>query len=291
VLWEQLINGVTLGMAYALIAIGYSIVFSVLKMMNFAHGDVYTFGVFTALFFVQTLHLPTIVSLILALGVGALAAAVVEFVAYRPLRREDFVFSMITVLGAGYVLRNIIELVWGNRMRPFPNFLPTGSIEVGGAAISYGQIAVVLISGLALLAVFAFLKYSKHGRAVRCMAQDIDTASLMGIRINRMSSLLYGIGGALGVIGGILFSSIYNVIHVGLAFSGTMVAYTAAIVGGYGSLPGAALGGLIIGVSQQLFSAYVSSAYRDVITYVILIAVLLIRPNGLLGKAEAVEKV
>jgi len=278
-------------MAYALIAIGYSIVFSVLKMMNFAHGDVYTFGTFAALFFLQTAHLPVIVSLILAMAVGAIVAAAIEFVAYRPLRQEEFIFSMITVLGAGYILRNMVEILWGSRMRPFPNILPNRVVHLGSASVSIGNIAVILISIAVLVGVFIFLRYSKHGRAVNCMTQDISTASLMGIRINRMSSLLYGLGGALGVIGGVLFSSIYNVVHVGMAFPGTMVAYTAAIVGGYGSLPGAALGALIIGVSQQLFSAYVSSAYRDVITYVILILVLLLRPNGLLGKRQVGEKV
>jgi len=291
VLWEQLVNGIVLGAAYALIAIGYSIVFSVLKMMNFAHGDVYVFGTFACLFFLQTLHLPVIVSLVLAMGVGAIIAAIIEFVAYRPLRQEEFIFSMITVLGAGYVVYNGAELIWGNRTRPFPNILPVKNFDIGSATVSLGSIAVVIISILVLVAVFLFLKYSKHGRAVNCMAQDIQTASLMGIRINRMSSLLYAAGGALGVIGGVLFSSIYNVAYIGMAFSGTMVAYTAAIVGGFGSLPGAALGGLLIGVSQQLFSAYVSSAYRDVITYVILILVLLVRPNGLLGKRQLGEKV
>jgi branched-chain amino acid transport system permease protein len=291
VLWEQLVNGISLGMSYALIAIGYSIVFSVLKMMNFAHGDVFTFGTFASLFFLQTLHLPVIVSVILAMAVGAILAAIVEFVAYRPLRQEEFIFSMITVLGAGYIIRNAAELIWGNRMRPFPSILPSQKIHLGSATVSAGNIAVIVISVLVLVGVFLFLRFSRHGRAVNCMAQDTSTASLMGIRINLMASLLYGVGGALGVIGGILFSSIYNVIHVSMAFSGTMVAYTASIVGGYGSLGGAALGGLIIGVSQQLFSAYVSSAYKDVITYVILIIVLLVRPNGLLGKRQLVEKV
>jgi branched-chain amino acid transport system permease protein len=277
-------------MAYALIAIGYSIVFSVLKMMNFAHGDVYMFGTFVCFGLLDTLHVPVVIAIVLSLAVGALTAAVVEFVAYRPLRKEEWIFSMITVLGAGYVLRNISEIIWGSRMRYFPAIIPDVKVNLLGATVTLANIVVVVVSVSVLVVVHFFLQRSKHGQAVLAVSEDVPTASLMGIRVNRMSTLVYGLGGALGVIGGIMFASIYNVIHIGMAFTGTMIAYSAAIVGGFGSLPGAALGGLIIGISQEIFSAYVSSAYRDVVTYVILIIFLLIRPAGILGHMER-EKV
>jgi branched-chain amino acid transport system permease protein len=287
--WDQIANGISLGMVYALIAIGYSIVFSVLQMMNFAHGDIYTMGTFVSFALLEALHVNMAVSILLSLLVGAVLAALVELCAFRPLRKEDFTFSMVTVLGAGYVIRNGAERIWGSGMKFYPNLTSGEAIHLWGWKLSSSHVLIMVISIGLLVAFYLFLNYTKYGQAVLCMAQDITTASLMGIRINRMASLLYAIGGALGVVGGILYSATYNVIHVGMAFSGTMVAYTAAIVGGVGSLLGAALGGLIIGISQEVFAAYVSSAYRDVITYIILIIVLLVRPTGLI-KARTGEK-
>jgi branched-chain amino acid transport system permease protein len=289
-LLQHILNGISLGMDYALIAIGYSIVFSVLKMMNFAHGDVFMFGTWVCYGLLVTLHFPAVAAILLGLLVGAVVAAIVEIVAYRPLRKEEWIFSMITVLGAGYVLRNIIEIIWGSRMRNFPSILPDINVSVFGATISLLNIVVVAVSILVLVAMHVFLQRSKHGQAILAVSEDAETSGLMGIRVNRVATLVYGLGGAVGVVGGILFCSVYNVIHVGMAFTGTMIAYSAAIVGGFGSLPGAALGGLVIGVSQEFFAGYVSSAYRDVVTYVILILVLLIRPAGILGRVEK-EKV
>jgi len=287
--WDQIANGISLGMVYALIAIGYSIVFSVLQMMNFAHGDVYTMGTFVSFALLDALHVNMAISILLSLLVGAILAALVEFFAFRPLRKEEWTFSMVTVLGAGYIIRNAAERFWGSGMKFYPDLVSREAINLWGWKFSSSHLLIMVISVGLLVAFHLFLNYTKYGQAVLCMAQDITTASLMGIRINRMASLIYAMGGALGVVGGILYSATYNVIHVGMAFSGTMVAYTAAIVGGVGSLLGAAIGGLIIGVSQEVFAAYVSSAYRDVITYIILIIVLLVRPTGLI-RAKTGEK-
>jgi branched-chain amino acid transport system permease protein len=290
VLLQHIFNGVSLGMAYALIAIGYSIVFSVLKMMNFAHGDVYMFGTWICFALLDSFHVPVYVAVVAALAVGAITAAVVEFVAYRPLRKEEWIFSMITVLGAGYVLRNISEIIWGSRMRNFPSILPNVNFNILGATIALSNIVIIIVAIGILVAMHYFLQRSKHGQAVLAVSEDVATSSLMGVKVNRVSSLVYGLGGAIGVVGGILFSTNYNVINVGMAFTGTMIAYSAAIVGGFGSLPGAALGGLIIGLAQELFAGYVSTAYRDVVTYIILIVFLLARPAGILGRVER-EKV
>ena len=289
-LLQHIFNGISLGMAYALIAIGYSIVFSVLKMMNFAHGDVYMFGTWVCFGLLDTFHFPAAIAVLISLVVGAVTAAVVEFVAYRPLRKEEWIFSMITVLGAGYVLRNISEIIWGSRMRNFPSILPNVNFNILGATIALSNIIVIVVAIAILVGMHYFLQRSKHGQAVTAVSEDVATSSLMGIKVNRVSSLVYALGGAIGVVGGILFSSLYNVINIGMAFTGTMIAYSAAIVGGFGSLPGAALGGLIIGIAQELFAGYVSTAYRDVTTYVILIICLLIRPAGILGRVER-EKV
>jgi len=289
--WQQIVNGVSLGAIYALITIGYSMVYGIMKMMNFAHGDVYMFGTFLTYTLMTAFHFNIFTAVLVGLAVGAALAALVEIAAYRPLRNapQGRNISMITALGAAYIIQNGEEIFWGVEARRFPSIVGGDVVSILGLSISKVQIMTLLLSVMLLVLFHFFLKYHKVGKAILCLAQDVDTSSLMGIPINRTASIVYALGGMLGVAGGILYCSAYNVISIAMGFSGTIVAFTAAVFGGIGSLSGALLGSLIVGLAQSLVGAYVSTTFRDVITFGILIILLLIRPEGLLGKRTKIK--
>lgn len=286
---QQLANGLAAGSVYALVAVGYSLIYGILELINFAHGDIYMFGTFIALItFVTTRSFW--LAVVAAALVGGAVGMSVERIAYRPLRTANRIAPMISAVGAALIIRNLAQVIWGTRTYPFPSVLPQRIIEVGGISISTLQIAIFAIA-LALMAMLSTLvKKTKMGQAVRCVAQDIPTSRLMGIPVNRIISMVYGVGATLGVVGGVLFAIYYNSVFIGMGFLGTMKAWTAAIIGGIGNMYGAFIGGLLLGVIESLASGYISSAYRDAISFAILIVVLIIKPNGLLGKQIA-EKV
>lgn len=287
---QQLLNGIALGGVYALITIGYSMVYSILRLMNFAHGDVYMVGSML----VGVLLLDSGVSVWIAIPagviVGALIAVLVERVAYRPIRFEDRSISMITAVGAALILRNAAEYLWQPRTHAFPSLLGEGIIQVGQLRFSQSFVGVLLVTFVVIILLNLFLKYTKAGQAIIFVAQDVSTSALMGIPVDKTISLVYAIGGALGVIGGILFGSIYNSVYPWMGFTGTMKAFTAAILGGIGNLTGAMVGGFLLGIIEVLASGYVSSAYRDAISFTLLILVLLVRPSGLLGSQAAEQE-
>lgn len=285
----QVTNGLASGSIYALIAIGYSLVYGVLKLINFAHGDVYMFGTFVAVALLLTV-MPPVLALLVAILVGALLAVLVERIAYRPLRDANRIAPTVSAIGAALIIRNTAQKVWGTSTRPFPLHLDAPVIPIFGIGISSIQVAVFLIAVLLMLGFDLFVRRSLTGKAMRAVAQDMTAAGYMGIPVNRIVVLVYALGGALGVAGGILFALNYNTVFVAMGFTGTLKAFIAAVIGGIGNLRGAFLGGLLLGVIEALAAGYISSGYRDAIAFAVLIVVLLVRPQGLLG-ARATNKV
>jgi len=287
-LFEVLIVGVMVGAIYSLVTIGYSMVYGILKLMNFAHGDVYIFGTLLCYTLLAKFQVNPIVAVIAAALIGGLLASLVEIVAYRRLRAAQHrMISMITALGAAYVIQNSSELVWGNQVLSFPSLFPSQTLTVLGSQISVTHIFTLFVAIVVIVGFNLFLKHHKAGKAILCVSEDIATSSLMGIPINRTISIVYFFGGLFGVLGGVLYSASYNAISISMGFRGTIIAFTAAVIGGIGSLSGALVGGMILGLSENLISVYVSSSYKDPITFLILISILLIRPTGILGSADS----
>jgi branched-chain amino acid transport system permease protein len=284
---DVLIVGIMVGAIYTLVTIGYSMVYGMLKLMNFAHGDVYIFGTLLCYTLLAQAHLPPLLAILIAALAGGILASTVEFFAYRRLRAAQHrMISMITALGAAYVIQNASELRWGSQVLPFPSLFPSQLVTVLGHQISVTPIITLAIAVFFIVAFNLFLNHHKMGKAILCVSQDIPTSSLMGIPINRIISMVYFLGGMMGVVGGILYSASYNAISLGMGFRGTIVAFTAAVIGGIGSMSGTLIGGMILGILENLISVYVSSSYRDSIMFLILIVILLIKPTGIMGNVE-----
>ena len=299
---QQLINGISLGMIYGLIAVGYTMVYGIIGMINFAHGDVFMIGAFLALIAVLLLQLgglmdgPAAILLVLlfSMAFSALYGWTLERVAYRPLRGSFRLAPLITAIGMSIVLQNYVQVSQGARVKPLEPLVP-GGIEVfqeGGFVVqlSYVQMLIVGVT-LAVLAIFTLLvTRTPLGRAMRACEQDQRMAALLGIDTDRTISLTFVIGAALAGVAGTMYLLRYGVIDFYIGFLAGVKAFTAAVLGGIGSLPGAVLGGLLIGLIETFWSAYFSIDYKDVATFSILAITLIFLPSGLLGKPE-VEKV
>ena len=285
----QLLNGLSVGGIYAMIAVGYSMVYSLLFQVNFAHGDLYVFGTFIA-FSIMSLGLPLWGCIILAGLCTALIGMTIERTVYRPVRFANRIVPMISALGAALILRTIAQIVWGPEPLAFPSIVPNKYISLGDFRIQYKQILVLAVAATCVFAFTYVMKSTKLGRATQCIMQDITTASLMGIPINKIIPLIYGLGGFFGVVGGTLFSSYYNVVSIDMGMLGTVKAWAAAMLGGVGSFYGAFFGGIILGLAETMAGAYIHTGYKDAIGYLIIVLVLLFKPSGLFGK-KRVEKV
>lgn len=289
--WQHLVNALSVGSVYALLAIGYNMVYGILEQLNFAHGDVYAVGCFITYSLFMTGVNP-ILAILLGAAAGFVINVGVERFAYRPLRGAGRMAPTISAVGIAYIMRNIIQLVWGAETYPFNLGITSNtSFEIGSVKIGTLQVFILAVAvGLMALLSLA-LKYTKWGQAIICISQSIPTAALMGIPVNKVISVVYGLGAALGVIGGILFCSYYQFIFIGIGFAyGTMKAWMATIWGGIGSLKGAVIGAIILGVVEVFISAYVSSAYRDLFVWAIFILFILIRPKGMFP-AQVAEKI
>ncbi len=285
---KQLINGLAVGSIYALIAVGYNMVYGILELVNFAHGDVYMVGTFIALSLLLA-KVPAPLAILIACIIGGLLGIIVERVAYRPVRNAPRVVPMISAVAAALVLRNLAQLIWGSSTKPFPTLIPDKVIHLGVIEINSLQVIIMLIA-LILTAIFSLIvRKTKLGKATRSVAQDIPASRLMGIEVNRIITFVYFAGGFFGVAGGILFA-MYYAIWIGMGFLGTMNAWISCIIGGIGSLQGAFVGGILLGLFQVFMSGYVSSAYRDAFTYGLVMVILLIRPRGIFGR-QVSEKV
>ena len=289
---QQVINGLQIGFVYALIALGYTMVYGIVRLINFAHGDVFMVGAFIGLYAIERFHLPLAAVFLLAVLGCSLLAIAMERVAYRPLRAAPKIASLITAIGVSLFLEYFTALrqVFGPNFYSFPRPFAVYSWEVRGIVLTNIQ-AIIFFVTLASLGLLQFIVYrTRMGRAMRAVSYDHVTAGLMGVNVDLVISITFGLGAALAGIGGVLYGIAYPQVNTFMGVMPGLKAFTAAVLGGIGSIPGAALGALIMGQSETLTSAYLSSTYRDGIAFLILILVLLLRPTGILGTPRT-EKV
>jgi branched-chain amino acid transport system permease protein len=289
---QQLINGLQLGFVYALIALGYTMVYGIVRLINFAHGDVFMIGAYIGFFAIGSFHLPFPLSLAFAMAGCAVLGMVIERVAYKPLRSAPKIAALITAMGVSLFLEYFTSLnfVFGPNYLAYPVPFRVIVYQIGGISISTIQIIVFATAVLLVIILQYIVQKTKIGMAMRAVSYDKDTASLMGINVNMVISLTFGIGSALAGAGGVLFGIAYPQINPFMGIMPGLKSFVAAVLGGIGSIPGALLGGLIMGVVETMSSAFISSTMRDAIAFSILILVLLFKPTGLLGKKGS-EKV
>lgn len=287
---QHLVNALSVGAVYALIAIGYNMVYGILEKLNQAHGDIYAVGCFVSFSLLDVVH--PVIAVLIGCATGFVLNLIVERFAYRPVRNSGRVAPVISAVGIGYVMRNIIQLIWGAETFSFDlGIFGTGSIQIGNAVVGKLQIYILIIAIVLMAAISLLLKYSKWGQAIIGISQSIETSALMGIPVNTVIAIVYGVGGLLGVIGGLLFCQYYKFIFMGIGFSyGTMKAWMASILGGIGSLKGAIMGAMILGLSETMVAAYISSTYRDVFVWLIFIIFVIVRPQGMFP-AQTAEKI
>lgn len=296
---EQLVNGLTVGSVYALVALGYTMVYGVMRLINFAHGELFMLGAYlgftllvsTALGGALPLGAALVVLILVVMGAAAVLGLAVEGVAYRPLRRANRLTAVVSALGVSIFLQNAAMLLWGPRYRAYPAWaLPEVRWTVAGVHVSLMQ-AVILVVALGLMVtLYVLIQRTMLGTAIRATAIDHDTARLMGINVDRIIQLIFLIGPALGAAAGVLLGLYYRQVHFTMGWAYGLKAFTAAILGGIGHIPGAMVGGLLLGILEMLGAGYLSAAWKDAFVFVILILLLIIRPTGLLGERVA-EKV
>ena len=299
---QQLINGLTVGSTYALLAIGYTMVYGIIGMINFAHGDVYMVGAYVAFITLVGLSMLGLDSLPILLPAALLASLIVtcaygysiERVAYRPLRQSNRLIPLISAIGMSIFLQNYVMLAQGSGSQAIPNLLPgefiMGENAMNGVIISYVQVLIFVVTLLVMLSLSLFISRSRLGRACRACAEDLKMANLLGIDTNLIISLTFVIGAALAAVAAVLIGIQYGVITPNIGFLAGIKAFTAAVLGGIGSIPGAMLGGLLLGVAEAFGADWFGDQYKDVVSFSLLVLVLLVRPSGILGRPE-VEKV
>ena len=283
----NLVNGLSLGSVYAIIALGYTMVYGIAKMLNFAHGDVIMVGAYMSYVALRSLNLPPAVAMLFAMVVCTLLGMTIEKAAYKPLRQATSLSVLITAIGVSYFLQNMAQLIWGATPVNFPaDFFTLPSIELlGGQLPIEGATLITIIVGAAVMVgLTLFISKTKIGKAMRAVSEDRGAAELMGINVNRTISITFAIGSALAAIAGVLlWAKVFKLEPTTGALPG-IKAFTAAVLGGIGSIPGAMLGGILLGIIEIFGRAYVSTALSDAIVFSVLIIVLLVRPTGLLGK-------
>ena len=284
-LLQQIINGLTQGSIYSLIAIGFALIFGVLGLVNFAHGEVYMMGAFLGFYLVTVAKLPVWQALILAMLGAAALGVLVELIAFRPLRKAPDVAPMVCTLGLSVVLQNLGMIAFGSETQSLSaDLFQFEFFPFFNAQISSLQMLIFAIS-VALMSMLQYILYrSRMGKAIRATAQNKDVARLMGVNVNQIISATFALGSALGGAAGVLVGIYYNAFYPMMGFIAGIKAFIATVLGGLTSVPGAVLGGLILGVVENLGAAYISSGYRDLVSFVILILVLLVKPSGLFGR-------
>ena len=289
-LLTSLISGVSLGSIYAIIALGYTMVYGIAKMLNFAHGDVIMVGAYICFYAVASFNLPPIVGILLAMVVCTVLGIVIEKLAYKPLRSAASLAVLITAIGVSYFLQNLALLLWSSNPKSFPSVVGNGKLEFTNFNVSYVTLVTIAACIVIMLVLTWFTSRTKMGKAMRACSEDKGAAQLMGINVNATISMTFAIGSALAAIAGVLLCSAYpNLVPTTGSMPG-IKAFTAAVFGGIGSIPGALLGGVLLGVIEILAKAYISTQLSDAIVFAVLIIVLLVKPAGLLGK-QAREKV
>lgn len=286
---QQLINGLALGSVYALLALGYTMVYGIIQLINFAHGEIYMIGAFAGFYSASTLKLPLIPTLLVAMAVSALAGIIIEKIAYKPLRNSPRITLLITAIGVSLFLQNAMRILVGSNPKPFPDLINAGTINIGSIQIEVKTILMFAVSAF-LVILLQFIVYkTKVGKAMRASSQDMEAASLMGINVDNTISLTFAIGSALAGIAGVLVAISYPSITPYMGVMPGLKSFVAAVLGGIGSIPGALLGGIAIGLLETFSKAYISTNFSDAIVFAVLIVILLIKPAGLLGKKANVK--
>ena len=289
---QYLINGISIGSVYAIIALGYTMVYGIAKMLNFAHGDVIMVGAYISFCVTTYLGLPAVVSVIAAVIVCTLLGITIEGLAYKPLRGTPSLAVLITAIGVSYFLQNAAQLIWGAAPKNFTSLVTMKPIMFfnGGLVITGEAILTVVVSALVMVGLTLFTNKTRTGKAMRAVSEDRDAAQLMGINVNRTISTTFAIGAALAAIAGVLLCSTVPTLQPTTGSMPGIRAFTAAVFGGIGSMPGAMLGGILLGIIETLSKKYISTDFSDAIVFAVLIVILLLKPAGLLGK-QVQEKV
>jgi len=295
--FQQLINGLTLGAVYALIALGYTMVYGILELINFAHGEIYMIGAYLAVILTGLFtywgwtqgHLFWSLALVFVLSSLCCGAygITLERIAYRPLRSAHRLSPLISAIGMSIFLQNYVMLAQGSSDKVFPHLLPAISISIGPATVSLLQCIILFVSLFLMVVLQLFVQRSRLGRAIRATAQDRIMASLCGIPIDQVIAVTFFIGSILAAAAGVMVAMYYGLVNFYIGYVAGIKAFTAAVLGGIGSIPGAMLGGVVLGLVESLGSAYISSEYKDGFAFLLLILVLILRPTGLLGKKAA----
>ena len=289
---SYLINGISLGSVYAIIALGYTMVYGIARMLNFAHGDIIMVGGFTVFTIVTTMGGSPVVGILASVVVCTVLGVTIERVAYRPLRDASPLAVLITAIGVSYLLQNVALLIFGSNARQFTSVITVPALKLAGGKLSISSVTIVTILSCIVImaALMAFINQTKMGQAMLAVSEDRGAATLMGINVNRTISVTFAIGSALAAVAGVLLCSAYPSLS---PYTGSMPgikAFVAAVFGGIGSIPGAFIGGILLGIIENLAKAYISSQLSDAIVFSVLIIVLLVRPTGILGK-KMTEKV
>ena len=294
--FQQLTNGLTIGSIYALVALGYTMVYGVLKLINFAHGDLFTIGAYLGLTLLTSMGLSEhlgpflgiIVLVLMVMGLLAILGALLDRAAYRPLRESPRLSAVVSALGASIFLQNTVMLIYGARSQAYPaDIIPMTALEIFGLYIPVARILVLVVSFALMAALYLYIQKTRVGTAIRAAAIDQGAARLMGIDVNRVILYVFLIGPALGGAAGVMVGLLYGQIQFTMGWAFGLKAFTAAILGGIGNIPGAMVGGILLGVIEALGAQYISIAWKDAIAFGVLILILIVRPTGLLGERVA----
>ena len=281
---QTLISGLSLGSIYALIALGYTRVYGIAKMLNFAHGDIIMVGAYAVITAVFTMGLPPFIAILISIALCALLGIVIEFLAYRPLRQAQPLAVLITAIGVSYLLQNLALLIYGSEQKAFPTIVALPTVHIGGVYIDGITLATLVVTAVIMVALSLFINKTRMGKAMRAVSEDKEAAELMGISVNRTITVTFAIGSALAGVAAIFYGAAYTYIRPTTGAMPGIKAFTAAVFGGIGSIPGAMLGGILLGVIEQISKTYISTLWADAIVFGVLVVVLVVKPTGLLGK-------
>lgn len=281
---QQTINGLSIGGVYALIALGYTMVYGIIKLINFAHGDIFMFGAYVGMVAVMNFNMPIYLAFIIAMALTALFGVIIERVAYKPLRKSTRTAALITAIGVSFLIQNGVLMIMGANIYAFPQVIPNQFFTIFGLRLNMLQL-VIFATSIALMIILQFIvSKTKLGRAMRSVAVDKDAAALMGVNVDNVITITFAIGSALAAAAGIMVGLYYIKVFPFMGFTPGLKAFVAAVFGGIGIIPGAMIGGFAIGLIETYVAGYGSTLYKDAVVFVILILILLVKPSGLLGK-------